>query len=92
MTNEAKLAANRTTTGARPPRGGHSAVSRHRVLRRLRARHEHLFVGGRDYCDRSHARSDHTASPSCRSVRADTVDHAVTNCLLDAISGGEAAL
>ena len=36
LANEAKLAANRTNAGARPPREGHRAVPGHRVLRRLR--------------------------------------------------------
>ena len=37
LANEAKLAANRTNAGARPPREGHRAVPGHRVLRRAAA-------------------------------------------------------
>lgn len=49
-------------------------------------------AGGHDYYDCAHARSDHTATPACRSVRADTVDAAVADCLLGALSGEEVAL
>jgi transposase-like protein len=49
-------------------------------------------AGGHDYYDCSHSRSDHTATPACRSVRADTVDDAVADCLLGALSGEEVAL
>jgi hypothetical protein len=92
LTNEAKLAANRTTTGARPPREG-GALCQGIVFCGACGRAMSTFAsGGHDYYDCSHARSDHTATPFCRSVRADTVDHAVAECLLDAVSGEELTL
>jgi hypothetical protein len=49
-------------------------------------------AGGHDYYDCAHARSDHTALSTCRSVRADTIDAAVTDCLLGAVCGEELTL
>ena len=90
--NESRLAANRTYAGARPPREG-GALCQGIVFcgacgRAMSSYHS----GGHDYYDCSHARADHTATPSCRSVRADTVDAAVADCLLDALCGEEVAL
>lgn len=44
------------------------------------------------YYDCAHARQDHTVTTACRGVRADTVDRAVADCLLGAVSGEELAL
>ena len=49
-------------------------------------------AGGHDYYDCAHARQDHTATPTCRSVRADTIDAAVSDCLLGAVCGEELTL
>src|SRR5260370_19111426 len=40
----------------------------------------------------SHSRADHVAAPLCGSVRADTVDAAVTAALLAAVEPGQLAL
>src|SRR5260370_21676056 len=40
----------------------------------------------------SHSRADHVAAPLCGSVRADTVDQAVTAALLAAVEPGQLAL
>jgi DNA invertase Pin-like site-specific DNA recombinase len=90
--NKARLAANRTYVGARPPREG-GALCQGIVFcgacgRAMSSYHS----GGHDYYDCAHSRSDHTATPACRSVRADTVDGAVADCLLGALSGEEIAL
>lgn len=90
--NEARLAANRTSAGARPPREG-GALCQGIVFCGACARAMSSYQsGGHDYYDCSHARADHTATPACRSVRADTVDAAVADCLLGALSGEEVAL
>jgi DNA invertase Pin-like site-specific DNA recombinase len=92
LTIEAKLAANRTTTGARPPREG-GAICQGIIFCGGCGRAMSTYsAGGHDYYDCAHARSDHTATPSCRSVRADTIDAAVSDCLLSAVCGEELTL
>ncbi|MGH9267891.1 MAG: recombinase family protein [Acidimicrobiales bacterium] len=92
LANEAKLAANRTSAGARPPREG-GAICQGIVFCGACGRAMSTYsAGGHDYYDCSHARQDHTATPACRSVRADTVDKAVADGLLGALSGEEVAL
>jgi DNA invertase Pin-like site-specific DNA recombinase len=92
LTIEAKLAANRTTTGARPPREG-GAICQGIILCGGCGRAMSTYsAGGHDYYDCAHARQDHTALSSCRSVRADTVDAAVSDCLLGAVCGEELTL
>ncbi len=92
LTIEAKLAANCTTTGARPPREG-PAICQGIIFCGACGRAMSTYsAGGHDYYDCAHARQDHTATPSCRSVRADTVDAAVAGCLLGAVSGEELTL
>ena len=89
---EAKLAANRTTTGARPPREG-GALCQGIIFCGGCGRPMSTYsAGGHDYYDCAHARCDHTALPTCRSVRADTIDAAVADCLLGAVSGEELTL
>ncbi len=89
---EARLAANRTSAGARPPREG-GAICQGIVCCGACGRAMSTYhAGGHDYYDCAHARSDHTATPSCRSVRSETVDTAVAACVLGAISGEELAL
>ena len=78
---EAKLAADRTTTGARPPREG-GALCQGIIFCGGCGRPMSTYsAGGHDYYDCAHARQDHTATPTCRSVRADTIDAAVSDCL-----------
>jgi DNA invertase Pin-like site-specific DNA recombinase len=92
LATEARLAANRTSAGARPPREG-PALCQGIVFCGACGRAMSTYhAGGHDYYDCAHARSDHTATPACRSVRADTVDAAVADCLLGALSGEEVAL
>jgi DNA invertase Pin-like site-specific DNA recombinase len=90
--NEARLAANRTYVGARPPREGGALCQGIVFCGACGKAMSSYHSGGHDYYDCSHARADHTATPACRSVRADTVDGAVADCLLGALTGEEVAL
>jgi len=92
LANEAKLAANRTNAGARPPREG-TALCQGIVFcgacgRSVQVRYQDRYP--RYEC--SHSRADHVATPLCGSVRADTVDEAVTAALLAAAEPGQLAL
>jgi DNA invertase Pin-like site-specific DNA recombinase len=89
---EAKLAANRTNAGARPPREG-SALCQGIVFcgacgRSMQVRYQDRHP--RYEC--SHSRADHVATPRCGSVRADTIDEAVTGALLAAVAPDQLAL
>ena len=92
LANEAKLAANRTNAGARPPREG-SALCQGIVFcgacgRSMQVRYQDRFP--RYEC--SHSRADHVATPRCGSVRADTIDAAVAQALLAAVEPDQLAL
>jgi DNA invertase Pin-like site-specific DNA recombinase len=92
LANEAKLAANRTNAGARPPREG-TALCQGIVFcgacgRSMQVRYQDRYP--RYEC--SHSRADHVATPLCGSVRADTVDQAVTAALLAAVEPAQVAL
>ena len=90
--NQAKLAANRTNAGARPPREG-TALCQGIIFcgscgRAMSTR----YAGAHPYYECGHARADHVATPNCRSVRAATVDAAVTDALLAALAPDQLAL
>ena len=90
--NEAKLAANRTNAGARPPREG-SALCQGIVIcgccgRPMSTR----YADSRPYYECARSRADHQATPDCRSVRSSTVDDAVTAAVLAAVSPQQLAL
>ena len=92
LANEAKLAANRTNAGARPPREG-AALCQGIVFcgacgRAMSTR----YAAGQPYYECARARADHVATADCRSVRASTVDDAVTTALLAAVSPDQLAL
>ncbi|HEX2804973.1 MAG TPA: helix-turn-helix domain-containing protein, partial [Kineosporiaceae bacterium] len=92
LANEAKLTANRTNAGARPPREG-SALCQGIVLcgscgRPMSTR----YAGAQPYYECARARADHVATPHCRSVRAATVDDAVSAALLAALTPEQLAL
>src|SRR5205823_15050682 len=89
---EAKLAANRTNAGARPPREG-SALCQGIVFcgacgRSMQVRYQDRHP--RYEC--SHSRADHVATPRCGSVRADSIDEAVVPALLAAVEPAQVAL
>ena len=92
LANEAKLAANRTNAGARPPREG-TALCQGIVFcgacgRSMQVRYQDKYP--RYEC--SHSRADHVATPRCGSVRADTIDVVVTDALLAAVEPDQLAL
>ena len=70
LANEAKLAANRTNTGARPPREGHALcqgiICCGSCGRPMSTRY-HRDGRGAYEC---HSRKDQQATPTCRSVSA----------------------
>jgi DNA invertase Pin-like site-specific DNA recombinase len=86
LANEAKLAANRTNAGARPPREG-TALCQGIVFcgacgRSMQVRYQDRYP--RYEC--SHSRADHVATPLCGSVRADTIDAVAAQALLEAVA------
>ena len=92
LAHEARLAANQTNAGARPPREG-SALCQGII-----------YCGScgkpmrTNYHDDDHpayecsSRADRLTTPSCRSVSAVTVDDAVAAVLLEALTPGQVAL
>jgi hypothetical protein len=92
LANEAKLAGNRTSAGARPPREG-LALCQGIVFCGScgRAMPTH-YAGGQPYYECACSRADHVATADCRSVRAATVDDAVAAALLAAVSLDQLAL
>ena len=92
LANEAKLAANRTNTGARPPREG-SALCQGIIAcgscgKPMRTNY-HTDQRPAYECSR---RADRLTTPTCRSIAASTVDTAVTERLLAALNPTEIAL
>jgi excisionase family DNA binding protein len=92
LANEAKLAANRTSAGARPPREG-SALCQGIIIcgscgKPMRTSY-HTDQRPSYECS---SRADRLTTPACRSVAAATVDDAVADVLLDALTPGQVAL
>ncbi|HLQ54135.1 MAG TPA: recombinase family protein, partial [Streptosporangiaceae bacterium] len=92
LANEARLAANRTNAGARPPREG-SALCQGIILcgscgKPMRTSY-HTDQRPSYECS-SHR--DRLTTPGCRSVAAATVDDAVARVLLDALTPDQVAL
>jgi len=92
LANEAKLAANRTNAGARPPREG-TALCQGIVFcgacgRSMQVRYQDRLP--RYEC--GHSRADHVATPLCGSVRADTIDAVAADALLAAVAPDQVAL
>jgi len=91
LANEARLAANRTNAGARPPREG-SALCQGIIYcgscgKPMRTSY-HTNARPSYEC----ARADRLTTPTCRSVAAATVDDAVAGALLDALTPEQVAL
>ena len=86
LANQAKLAANRTNAGARPPRDGttlcQGIVFCGACGRSMQVRYQDRLP--RYEC--GHSRADHVATPLCGSVRADTVDAVAADALLEAVA------
>ncbi|NKQ58743.1 recombinase family protein [Amycolatopsis sp. K13G38] len=92
LLNEAKLAANRTNAGARPPREG-SALCQGIIAcgscgKPMRTNY-HTDARPSYECS---SRADRLTTPTCRSVAASTVDDAVAEQLLAALNPTEVAL
>jgi DNA invertase Pin-like site-specific DNA recombinase len=92
LLNEAKLAANRTNAGARPPREG-SALCQGIIAcgscgKPMRTNY-HTDQTPSYECS---SRADRLTTPTCRSVAASTVDNAVAERLLAALNPTEVAL
>jgi len=92
LANEAKLAANRTNAGARPPREG-TALCQGIVFcgacgRSMQVRYQDRLP--RYEC--GHSRADHVATPLCGSVRADTIDAVAADALLATVAPDQVAL
>jgi DNA invertase Pin-like site-specific DNA recombinase len=92
LANEARLAANRTNAGARPPREG-SALCQGIIFcgscgKPMRTNYH---AGQRPSYECS-SRADRLTTPTCRSVAAATVDDAVARVLLDALTPEQVAL
>ncbi|MBV8350635.1 MAG: recombinase family protein [Mycolicibacterium sp.] len=92
LANEARLAANRTNAGARPPREG-SALCQGIIAcgscgKPMRTNY-HTDQRPSYECS---SRADRLTTPNCRSIAASTVDDAVTERLLEALNPNEIAL
>ncbi len=92
LANEAKLAANRTNAGARPPREG-CALCQGIIFcgscgKPMRTNY-HTDARPSYECS---SRADRLTTPTCRSVAAATVDDAVARVLLDALTPEQVAL
>jgi excisionase family DNA binding protein len=92
LANEAKLAANQTNAGARPPREG-SALCQGIIMcgscgKPMRTNY-HTDQRPSYECS---SRADRLTTPTCRSVVAATVDAAVTAALLQALTPEQVAL
>ncbi|MBV8347476.1 MAG: recombinase family protein [Mycolicibacterium sp.] len=92
LANEARLAGNRTTTGARPPREG-SALCQGIIAcgscgKPMRTNY-HSDQRPAYECS---GRADRATTPTCRSIAAATVDDAVAERLLAALNPHEVAL
>ena len=92
LANEAKLAANRTNAGARPPREG-SALCQGIIFcgSCSKPMRTNYHAGQRPAYECS-SRADRLTTPTCRSVAAATVDDAVARVLLDALTPDQVAL
>ena len=91
LANEARLAANRTNAGARPPREG-SALCQGIITcgscgKPMRTNY-HTDQRPAYECS---SRADRLTTPTCRSVAAATVDDAVAGVLLDALTPEQVA-
>src|SRR4051794_18480525 len=92
LANQAKLAANRTHSGARPAREGHALcqgiIGCGSCGRPMSTRYHRDGTGAYE----CHSRKDQQATPTCRSVSARAVDELVAERLLAALTPNEVAL
>jgi DNA invertase Pin-like site-specific DNA recombinase len=92
LTNQAKLAANRTRSGARPAREGHALcqgiIGCGSCGRPMSTRYHRDGTGAYE----CHARKDQQATATCRSISTRVVDDIVAERLLAALNPDEVAL
>jgi DNA invertase Pin-like site-specific DNA recombinase len=91
-TNQARLAANRTNAGERPPREGVALCQGIIVCGSCGRAMSTRYRGNHGYYECAHSRADRTTTATCRSVRADVVDGAVAERLLAALEPDQVAL
>lgn len=91
-TNQARLAANRTNAGERPPREGTALCQGIIVCGSCGRAMSTRYRDRHGYYECAHSRADRTATDTCRSVRADVVDGAVAERLLAALEPDQVAL
>jgi len=86
LDNQAKLAANTTSTGARPPREGQPLCQGIIFCGACGTRMTTRYYQAKDPAYACQSRADHTSTPLCRTVAAPTVDTTVARLLLDAVT------
>lgn len=92
LANEAKLAANRTNTGARPPREGSALCQGIITCGSCGKPMRTNYHSGQNPCYECSRRADRLTTPTCRSIAASTVDNLVADRLLAALNPAEVAL
>ncbi len=92
LANEAKLAANRTNAGARPPREGCALCQGIIVCGSCGKPMRTSYHTDQRPSYECSSRADRLTTPTCRSVAAATVDDAVARVLLDALTPEQVAL
>ncbi len=92
LANEARLAANRTNAGARPPREGCALCQRIILCGSCGKPMRTSYHTDQRPSYECSSHRDRLTTPACRSVAAATVDDAVTRMLLDALTPEQVAL
>lgn len=90
--NQARLAANRTNAGERPAREGAALCQGIVMCGSCGQAMSTRYQGNHGYYDCARSRADRTTTDTCRSVRADVIDAAVTERLLAALDPDQVAL
>jgi DNA invertase Pin-like site-specific DNA recombinase len=93
LANQARLAANQTNAGARPPREGHALCQGIIACGSCgRPMTTAYHRDGQVAYECTASRTDQMATPTCRSIAAVTVDEAVAERLLEALCPEEVAV
>jgi DNA invertase Pin-like site-specific DNA recombinase len=92
LTNEAKLAANRTNSGARPPREGNALCQGIIMCGSCGKPMRTNYHSDQRPSYECSSRADRATTPTCRSVVAATVDAAVAAALLQALTPEQVTL
>ena len=92
LTNETKLAANRTNAGARPPREGSALCQGIITCGSCGKPMRTNYRSGQKPSYECARRADGLTTPTCRSIAASTVDSAVASRLLHALTPAEVTL